>query len=356
MSAGAALRRALESWTDGIAPVGVLLLRRNSNGRLLPVAVHAKPHWLTVGWYSGSAPTPDVVEFPDSTNLLRPNDPDWHPLRGAQWNDDPGWAWRWGLEMVRDELSEVLSMRALRVECSELIDEALWLATLVAGRKGSLWSRPIPIEEVASLLVAALKATPVLLLKDRVAPSDLMLQRLTDLRGRGVTHIEPPWPSPDIRHDDGRRLDTYTPEQRILRVNEIFSAALRVYEEITTTWFPTLRSRMVTAVTLPAHLIGNFSPQAPSGVDMPILDWYLEPLPDGSTSQVTISLGREPRTDRWADIQERFQRLRELRPEAADWLVTTHHSGIAHVFQPAPLAELVYGWIISDLKRIKWAK
>jgi hypothetical protein len=53
-------------------------------------------------------------------------------------------------------------------------------------------------------------------------------------------------------------------------------------------------------------------------------------------------------------MTERQHKLIRLRPDAAQWISTVTTHGVADVFQIAPLAELVYDWIRSDLRAIGW--
>jgi hypothetical protein len=123
------------------------------------------------------------------------------------------------------------------------------------------------------------------------------------------------------------------------------------------------------ATTLPATLRGEFTPSTPTppGVkplrqmDVPAMSWYLDPLPEGTPSEVEITIGtakseRAPRgSDEWRTrLEERQQKLIGLRPEAVGWISTVETHGVADVFQTAPLAVLVYEWLKSDLTAIKW--
>jgi hypothetical protein len=123
------------------------------------------------------------------------------------------------------------------------------------------------------------------------------------------------------------------------------------------------------ATTLPATLHGTLTPAtpAPSGVkplqhmDTPTLTWYLDPLPLGRASEVEIKLdtGVVDAPSRGSDVwrmrlEERQRKLIQSRPDAVGWISTFEMHSIADVFQTAPLAPLVYGWLKSDLATIKW--
>jgi len=121
--------------------------------------------------------------------------------------------------------------------------------------------------------------------------------------------------------------------------------------------------------TLPATLRGKLIPGTltPPGVkplqhmDVPTMSWYLDPLPAEAPSEIEIMIDtREDETpsrgsDEWRmRLELRQQKLIELRPDAVGWISTVETHGIADVFQTAPLAPLVYGWLKSDLAAIKW--
>lgn len=359
-------------WGDAIQPLKGLLLPHDANSNLLPLGVGVHCRHLTLGWYRGAGEIADVSELPADTNILKPP-AEWEVRRSGIWSDERGWAWRWALELLRDDLKKELATLSLRTDDESLVDEAMWLAALeAAGRSGSLRPEPIAIETVEAGLAGVDPSKPLIKLRDRCAHTDQVLARVSELRANGVREISSPWPAPDepdTRAGAGWIWDPYSAEQQRRRVEAVYGAALHAYASLVDAWFPRLRTRMRVATTLPATLCGEFTPSTatPPGVkplqhlDVPAMSWYLDPLPEDATSDVkiTIETGENEAPSRGSDewrtrLEQRQQKLIELRPDAVGWITTVETHGVADVFQTAPLAPLVYEWLKSDLTAIKW--
>lgn len=369
---GRALRSAVMTWGYAIEPVTRLLLPRDATGDLLPLGVRVDSgRYLTLGWYRGNGHVADVSELPADANILQ-SPADWAVRRSGVWSDERGWAWRWSLELLRDDLKRELATRSLRTDGSALLDEALWLVALEAAGRGSLSHDAIAIETVEAGLAGIDPSRPLIKLRDRYAHTEQVLARVNELREHGLREISSPWPSPDepdTRVGAGWIWDPYSPEQQRCRVEAVYAAALHAYASLVDEWFPRLKRRMRVAATLPATLRGEFTPstRTPPGVkplqhmEMPTMSWYLDPLPEGALSEAQIVIGtrrgeRSPRgSEDWRKrLKERQQRLIALRPEAVGWISTVETHGVVDVFQGAPLAPLVYEWLNKDLAAIKW--
>lgn len=360
--AGAELRAAFETWGEAIKPLDGLLLPRRSDGSLAPLGVDASGGHLTFGWYRGLSVVEPVVELPSGLTILR-SSPEWNLRRSGVWSNGRGWAWRWALDALRNDLERFLAERSLPSDDPALIDEALWVLALAAAGKGGLYQEPIPLDVVQRAAADFDPAVPLIRLNDRYAPTELVLMRLRALIEAGAREIRAPWPGPDLTQHGGWIWDPYSPEKQQQRTEAIYGAALRAYTSITDTWFPKLKSRMRVAVTLPATLRGTLRP-APtqSGFEnAPTMSWWLDPLPYGEESTVEVvledgSASAHPRGSReWREqLNLRHQKLVDLRPEAAGWISTVETHGLSDVFQGAPLAPLVYDWVKADLAAIKW--
>jgi hypothetical protein len=369
---GAALRNAITTWGEAIQPLDGLLLPHDTNGNIVPLGVSVSGRYLSVGWYRGSADLAEVSELAADTNILAPP-AEWAVRRSGRWSDERGWAWRWALELLRDDLKSELATMSLLTDNDALVDEVIWVVALeAAGRGGTLRHNPIPLETVEAGLTGVDPTKPLIKLRDRYAHTEQVLGRVRELRNDGVMEISSPWPAPDQadrRTGAGWIWDPYSPEQQRVRVEAVYAAALRAYVSLVDRWFPRLKMRMRVAVTLPAILRGKFTPSTPTPpgakplqhMDVPTMSWYLDPRPGGAASEVEIVINNgetdsSPRgSDDWrADMELRQQKLIELRPDAAGWISTVESHGVADVFQTAPLAPLVYEWLRSDLAAIKW--
>jgi hypothetical protein len=369
---GRAFHTAITTWGVAVQPLGSLLLPRDAAGDLVPLGVSVDGDYLTYGWYRGADDVPDVSELPVGISIFEPH-PEWALQRSGVWSEEKGWAWRWALELFRDDLKRKLENMSLRTDDDALVDEAVWLVALEAvGRGGSLSHDPIPIETVEPGLANIDEEKPLIKLRDRYAHTDQVLLRVRQLRASGVAEVSHPWPGPGERHrrpGAGWIWDPYSPDQQRRRVEAVYAAALRAYAALVEKWFPRLKARMRMATTLPATLHGTLTPAtpAPAGgkplqdMNVPTMMWYLDPLPLGAWSEVEIKLdtGEVDASSRSSEewrmrLELRQQKLIQSRPDAVGWISTFEMHGIADVFQTAPLAPLVYEWLRGDLAAIKW--
>jgi hypothetical protein len=325
------------------------------SGKLIPLAVGGGGGWLNIGWYTGEQDVGDVAEFPPDARTSA----DWNWRRGSGRQGERGWAWRWGREWTKDFLGTALWAQGLRVDVPELVNEALWLTALAAARKGAFYHGTVPAATVLAALAEARLDVP-LQLRDRVVPTDQIVTRLNELVGSGATEIRSSWPGPDVEDiRSGWAWGVYSPERQCERIETIYTAAMKAYDVVAAEWFPRLRKRMLIASTLPAKFDANFEPGERVGQSFPSLDWFLDPLEEGNESYASVRLVDGAAGRGWltwqGDLLDRTRRLRQLRPDAAEWIYSIHTSGLTIVFQGAPLAAVVNDWLREDLRRLRLA-
>ena len=334
-------------------------------GDLLPLGAAVAGTWLTIGWYRGTDAVPEVSELPADLNPFV-GSPEWAVRRGGQWDAERGWSWRWGLELLREDLKRLLETRSLRTADEGIIDEALWLVALESvGRGGSLNPEPVSLNAVDGTLAKMNPALPIRL-RDRFAHTDQLMERIRARRDGGATVIASPWPSADqLRLPGGGMIwDIFSPEQQLRRTQAVYAAAIKAYGIVVDEWFLALKQRMRIAVTLPAILRGTFKSPDPSGAagvrnwNSPVLDWFLDPLPHGSASDVDITFATSDEPSSWFERgsmeKEHHDKLLSLRPDALGWLSSFGTRALADVFHAAPLAPIVYDWLKKDLSAINW--
>lgn len=355
---GRALRNALQAWSTALSPLGEGVLPRRE-GKLMPIAIGASAESLVWGWYVGTTEPSermedDVVEIPPQLNVLRQPYDDWRIRRWGRWADEKGWAWRWALDEHRGALKGAINNRALSSDHVKMLDESLWLAALeMQGRSGSILADPFSLD----LLCERLRQLPrdgALQLRDRGVSIDPLLMRAEERLAAGHTELSTPWPSYDLDlHTGGSFIwSPFSPQQQLGRVRAVYGAAMEVYKQIADDSIPLLAPRLYTYAMLPAVLRGRFQPSGSSGWDGPTVDWHFEPLPEGEASRVEIEISsvRNMNTD---DYQRDHRELLRMRPDAAAWISTIYHYGVADVFHQGPLSDLVYEWLKRDLNKIK---
>lgn len=364
LEAGASLRQAFEAWGEAIAPLDERLLPHRDDGSLPTLGAIAGDGRLTFGWYRGADLDDRVVELPGDINIFQQPSA-WRIERYGQWADERGWEWRWALEILRNGLKSLVQDRALVSDHPALVEEAIWLLALLAGRQGSLSPGPVPFNEVEALIEQLDPERPLIRLNDRLASTESVLERLRELRESGVNEIYSPWPAPDRDLSAGGFIwDPYSPAQQLARTEAVYGSAVGAYADLVERWFPKLKSRMQIAVILPAVLRGRLVPSAapPSHFGAgPTVFWHLDPLPLGEESRVELELvdrSAEPETlsqEEWRQrLEDRQAAIVTLRPEAAGWISIFEMHEVNDVFQGAPLAPLVYDWLKRDLAAIRW--
>lgn len=353
--AGAELRSSLLAWGEGVAPLDGILLPHQVDGSVSPLAVRTGNGWLSMGWHDGAEAEGEVVLLPAGVDWMRQGRPGWMIRRSGKWHGEKGWAWNWGLELLRSDLASLVKSRALPVDDPGLLDEALWLMAPRPGGAGAYWPGEVPLDSIREEL-QSLGPNAAVELRDRVVDSDLLLAHIERLALDGVTSVGMPWPGPDRAIAGGWVWDPYSPERQLERARAVYAAAIHAYQALVDAWFGGLRARMYTAAVMPARLVGEYEPPVDGrGWDAPTMSWHWEPLPEGSNPEVAIELGTAPpREDWYAEMEATQGRLRQLRPEAAGWLSTTYTSQVVDVFDAAPVCEIAYKWLEADLKRINW--
>jgi hypothetical protein len=363
--AGASLRKAISSWDAGIGKLGLLLGPHTAAGTIPPLGVAVVNTWLTMGWYRGASPVPDVSELPRDLDFMNPQE--WVVRRGGRWHDERGWSWRWGLELLRQNMKRLIESRSLRTENRSLADEALWLLALeFMHQPGSLASASISLDFINASL-NQLDPTKPTRLRDRIVATDVLVERVRELRDSGATMLDPPLPPPDQKPAPGAGMisDLFSPEQQVRRCHAVYAAALDAYADLTAEWLSPLSPRMGIAATLPAILRGTLHTSTPDGAvvaeswtNMPTITWHLDPQPSGAVSGVEITADDQGQATSWEEWSElakvRHENLLRQRSDAAGWITSKETQGLADVFRVAPVAPLVYDWLKQDLSAIKW--
>ncbi|MFI5394242.1 MAG: hypothetical protein ACHQ9S_01805 [Candidatus Binatia bacterium] len=172
------------------------------------------------------------------------------------------------------------------------------------------------------------------------------------LRRLGITEINPPWPVPDLQPDVfiGPVWLPYSEKQLLALVSAVYRGALESYEQLVRTWFPKFASRLSTAVLLPARLRASV---APSGRGRPpIISWYLDPRPAGSSTTVEVQLGSNPIGH--DHLGEVHGNVLALRGDVAEHIRISACNEVLRVFQPDAATTLAYSWLWDDLRELKW--
>jgi len=353
LECGRRIRTAMQAWVKGIGPLAQLIAPVREDGSLPTIGAQTSGAWLTTAWHRGDKELAEVIEMPASVKFFDQPSSDWTGLRGARPGHQSAWAWRWALDELVSSLSQRLQQRALPVSEDPLALEALWQAALVVTGHGhgSLYPGPIPLAEIEKRLCHLPEDAMITAGSWRLYVGHFKA-KVSDLREAGKTELQMPWPGPDRKMSGSMWIwEPYTDKQILARARFVYAGALEGYQQLVDMWFPRLASRMQTAVTLPARLVGVIAPQN-QGKSSPTISWYWEALPYGSQSIVDVQIGEIGLDDTY--LLSAFDRVRSLRREAVTWIGATLFNGVLRIFGSNPMTELVYTWLWDDLKRIAW--
>jgi hypothetical protein len=352
LECGQRVHAAMQTWTKGIGPLAQLIAPVDEEGVLLRVGARVDGMFLSIAWFRGDEDLADVVKLPRSASHTLP--PGCIRRRSAQPGRQPAWAWRWTLDELIYELSELLRRRALPVNEGPLAWEAVWQAALAITGRAPASPGPIPLVEIEERLSRLPISAILVSMYRRGYQLDLLRVEVDSLRKAGETELRGPWPGPDRDFGGGGIWASYTDKQILARAKAVYAGALEGYRLLVDTWFPRLAPGLQTAVTLPARLVGVVVPPKPEkGIKgSPVIDWYLEALPSGRRSTVDLSLGEESMGVEYLRLAN--DRLRALRPKAAMWISAWGHHGDLDVFRPNSATALAYDWLRNDLKRVHW--
>jgi hypothetical protein len=228
----------------------------------------------------------------------------------------------------------------------------LWRWVLALTHRGGLWSEPIPLDEIESALQRQPQGKVHLYLEAVVIDTQALSARLSVLRASNASA----WPPPSPGRDQAQGpyvWSAYSDQQLLGKVKVIYEAALLAYRQMVDEWFPSFRERMEFAVTLPARLTGVVIPtRAGKSATPPSISWFLDPLPCGAATEVSLQLASAPLSVDFLDAQ--FNKLCECRPGVASWISARLENSVLDIFGATPVTSLVYEWIKRDLKTLGW--
>ena len=142
------LRRSMSAWVEGIEPLAQLIAPVDRNGALRPVASRAEGGRLITSWYRGEKILPPASQLPPEVDLFHHDlAPDWYFTQSGPPAAQASWAWRWALEALRINLTDVLKARALRLDAGPIAEAELYAGALLLLGRGSGGQEPIAIAE-----------------------------------------------------------------------------------------------------------------------------------------------------------------------------------------------------------------
>ena len=373
---GLAIRKSVEDWRAGL---GSELMREigpvNENGALCPLGISVASNWASISWYKGSKKLDPIVEAPDFDRHRagRNIDPGWRSLLSTTVNPTKYWPWVLTKDMLLDSLKEEIESMRLSLMSVDAVRELSYefARKLARTRYGARYRnhKAIPIAAILAFIRENLHDTAYLSAvsspygnKELQAIASNFSRMIAD----GEIFIKDPWPGPDKILSAGktsrRRFGEYSDERLLERVIAIFEAALRIYRDMTATYFKNLGTGSRRRLILPAKLEGRLI--IPSSYDSyrdsPVLTWWPRSADKNEQSRVDFRLEYED-----DDTHDRIERM--IESASAENLERFGMSISHHGMLPSlernkrgldferPATELAYEWLNDDLREIDWA-
>lgn len=337
---GQRLYAAMSAWTQGVGPLAPHIAPLRADGTVTTVAAAvATDGGLIVSWYQGQEALPNVVPLAQYYNQHTAWRDGWPELRIAHPVPQPAWAWRWTLDKLVGETKRIVEQHVLPLPDGPLRDEAIWrLALSLVGHKHSLDHDPIPITGLETMMAPYATYAHVHFNGEDVDPQ-LVLAILRTLRRSGTEVICSPWPRPDLPEEKQLHNYVWSPysdAQLLARTRAVYEAALKGYEQIVATWFPKFASRLATMQQMPVRIVGNLVRGDDDNGTPPILWSHRERLPQGAMSAASIEMSDGSNEDMTKHDDARY-----------GWEAV-------RIFGDTPATDLAYGWLMSDLRRVRW--
>lgn len=358
--AGHRIRVAMTAWVNGIGPLAQFIAPIRTDQTLLPLSVARHEDRLETAWYHGKQPMPEII-----VTKVAAGRGDFPLVRSGLTGHQATWAWRWALEDLVSALSRLLQGRNLPLPRGPLQHEIIWKAALLLTGKGSLYSKPIALDEIEKK-VSHLSVEHRNYIQGWEIPLTDLWNELRIRREKGESELPPPWPGPDRQNAGNWVWSPYSDAQTLARATKIYSASLEAYQKLVEKWFPKFVSSFSIASLLPARLIGVITPDEPYGQVGPGIDYFFEQLPLGSKSGVDIKLRNTAKEKYELNITpiklhpqtvRSIETIESILPEG----LTIHpripkffHNARLDIFHTTPAIELTYSWLWNDLSRLSW--
>jgi hypothetical protein len=367
------MRETMESWVAGIGPLASLIAPVREDGRVSTLGISVSGGRVArQSWHAGSEDLGDVVSMEEYPSEF-PSNVRWRVTRFVGPRRQPAWAWRYTLEDLRRELSELLKFRRLPIHGGLLAEEAAWdVAYELRSRfdTGYRYWDPIPLEALERYMDRVGWDRDVYAVA-RIDRYDLRYElrylkdKIRRMHDAGEEELRAPWPhrdlmpgDPSIRtHGEGTMTshwvwEPYSTGVLLELTRTVVGGALEAYRLFVASYFSRLAPHLQIAVTLPARLTGVLVLSHIAQPDVrPYVAWHLDPLPPGSNNEVQIEIGEERAgREHMLAVQDR---TRELRPEAAGWIYPIEYAS-SEFYGRNPIRELAYQLLWNDLKRVSW--
>ncbi len=349
---------AMEDWRSGLGNLFDIIGPIGRDGSTATVGVAIDQPRLITSWYLGNDETAKVVDLPSGEDRSK----GWFNWQMRTLPRTRAWPWVVTKDRLVDSLSKLLDSRRLSTYTTDGIAEISWGLALELHQTSYSNITRLKISDTNALIDANPSGasfqgrwgTSIAL-----SPSDIDLVRrhLAGLTADGNTHISDPWPSENRDVSAGSSWERYTEDQLLARTEEVYAAAVRIYEQMVNQWFAAFSDRLNLFQLLPVRMEGELA------------------IPGNSDSGRAPRLSRRPRILRQSEqsitdfaLAEQYSSIDDYRsywdeelesfamnrPGSTTTPTLFFSRSILEIFIPCPATDLAHEWLSDDLKKLGW--
>ena len=342
---------AMDAWRQGLGKLFSVIGPVSPNGGTATLGINIIGNYRVItAWYRGTN-LPSVVTLPENMNGETQNE-NWHTLSFGNIPYTAYWPWIWTKKFLVHTLSESIKSNRLILGSKDAVRELVWDFSCNVYKFSAVELTEISVREILHFIEKLQDSNTVqfgyfngVQFRDREIKS--IKSHLMELLENDVDTISAPWPSADktMPSSSGSILDYYS-EQRLLDLtNDIYTAALSIYQITINQWFGPFDKQLDLIRPRPAKLEGGLvlpDRQDVLSID-PILTRVISPLSAGEESIATFKIMSQEKCNEF--IKSHIE-TREF------W---SYSSGILQPFGSRPATEIACKWLIDDLRKLGWA-
>jgi hypothetical protein len=357
--AGTQMREVLQIIADSVGELGRLVLPVGEGGHILPLAIGTGGEHIDYSFWYGDELRDDIFQLTPTD--LSPFNVGFRRWTGKAVGRGAAWAWRWGRDELRGDLTQRMKNRTFALsDCEPWITERIWVGALALAGGNSLVTAQLeiaPLQQKLDAIIARASAAG----GSTASFGNLRAQfdaywlkgQLDSLAARGDDMLICPLPRADLRPSGGM-IGLFFSDQRLIELaTAIYEHALAMYSALVEQWFATLQERLPIAVALPAKFEGRINPsrdrQSPA-FGVPYIDGHFEPMPLGSRSSVEFVISTDQHN--YTDARELYSRMLQMRPHAARWISAWTGGSPFELNDPEAASKLAYSWLWRDLQSL----
>lgn len=340
---GRNLREAMLAWKKGLAPVSDSMdfFPVNERRELLKIAASSNNGRFDVIWH----------DDPDLTCVSAKPSVDWGARslgRIVYWGstvlDHPAWAWKTTHGFLARDLNKVTNEYSLAAANEKLQREIAWNAGCQLLRESEIRCGRLSVAKLTEMLPVGVRWTTERRLLETYLKEVLI--------PRGSEFFDAPYPQCDAELQGSWMWQFFSHERMTERAVAVYQTALVAYREIVELVFPKMAARFPHYAAWPFDYVGVVTLHGNEGRGGYVLHWAMKSLPAGQVGQARFSSGFEEDA---ALFQKEWPEMRALRDASKPtWHLQSWGSSALTLWGDDPAANIVKGWIQSDLRAVGW--